>query len=86
MIRGSTHTKRSLNEATPPPRGASSSVSWCCLGTDNRSGLACGDLRTTGTGTGLKSGDATGDGFDFFVERDGGGGGGARFWAEAKSE
>jgi hypothetical protein len=70
--------KRSLNDATPPPRGTSSS-SW--PDTDKCSRLAHGDLRAAGTGTGLNKGETAGDLIGFLVEpRDGGGGGGARLF------
>lgn len=85
MISGSTYAKRSLNEATPPPRGASSSLSCCSRGTGDRSGLVNGDLRAAGIGTGRNSGDTAGEGFGIFAERDGGGGGGGRFCPELKS-
>lgn len=57
-------------------------LSWA----DKCSGLARGDLRTAGTGTGLNNGEAAGDRIGFLVERDGGGGGGGRFRPGLKSE
>lgn len=69
--------KRSLNEATPPPRGESSS-SWPDTDGCSRLARGAGDLRAAGTGTGLNNGETAGDMIGFLAERDGGGGGGAR--------
>ena len=81
-----THESRLRSEATFPRTGISSPLfsSTCSYDLGLCSGLARGERRVPGTGTGRRSGDTAGEGTDFLPRE--GGGGGARFAVTLISE